>query len=151
LKRVKVIRGRGALQRRVEALESKEEALQEKVGALQRRVEALLERVGALKRIEEVLLGRVEVHEEMINKTKKAAEAEIEIIGKKKIKENNKVGMTKNDKIETDQIEIGIILLSIQLNSLQEWIQVALGIKMRINQDTKKIQLSQNLMIFSQE
>ena len=87
----------------------------------------------------------------MINKTKKAAEAEIEIIGKKKIKENNKVGMTKNDKIETDQIEIGIILLSIQLNSLQEWIQVALGIKMRINQDTKKIQLSQNLMIFSQE
>ena len=87
----------------------------------------------------------------MINRTKKIAEAETEIIGKKKIKENNKIGMTERDKIETDQIEIGIFLHRIQLNNLQEWIQVALGIKMRINQDTKKIQLSQNLMIFSQE
>lgn len=87
----------------------------------------------------------------MINRTKKIAEAEIEIIGKKKIKENNKIGMTERDKIETDQIEIGIFLHRIQLNNLQEWIQVALGIKMRINQDTKKIQLNQNMMIFSPE
>ena len=87
----------------------------------------------------------------MINRTKKIAEAETEIIGKKKIKENNKIGMTERDKIETDQIEIGIFLHRIQLNNLQEWIQVALGIKMRINQDTKKIQLNQNMMIFSPE